>query len=137
MRVVAVLHALSFVLQPVLAGLFLSGQDGAIDLHATNAGILILLCLIMTILAVPAWRSGLVPRPVFTTSVSLLVVEIVEMIAGSSHILWLHIPLGVIMMGAFATLMPLVMRPQSRPGSESAGAIVTALPATGAAEAAE
>lgn len=134
LRVVAVLHALSFVLQPVLAGLFLSGQDDAVDLHATNAVILVLLCLILTVLAFPAWRRGLMPRAVFTTALGLLVFEVVEMAVGSSHILWLHIPIGVLMMGGFATLMPLVMRPQGRPAAEPAGAAATALPGAEAAE---
>ncbi|GAA2043735.1 hypothetical protein GCM10009839_53860 [Catenulispora yoronensis] len=113
LRVVAVLHALSFLAQPILAGFFLSGQDTAIDSHATNGMILATLCLVMTILAFPVWRRGLVPRAVFTTAAGLLVAEMVQMIAGFSHLMWLHIPLGVIMMGGIATFMPLVMRPQA------------------------
>jgi|SRR2546423_9306417 uncharacterized membrane protein len=137
LRVVAVLHALSFVLQPILAGLFLSGQDGAVDLHATNAVILVVLCLILTVLAFPAWRRGLMPRAVFTSALALLVFEVIEGVTGGNHILWLHIPIGVLMMGGLATLMPLVMKPQSQPAAESAGAVVTTLPTAGAAEAAE
>ncbi|MEY9892303.1 hypothetical protein ABIA35_000359 [Catenulispora sp. MAP12-49] len=111
LRVVAVLHALSFLLQPILAGLFLSGQDTAIDSHATNAMVVVALCLVMTVLAVPAWRRGLVPRAAFTVSAALLAVEIVQTGAGFGHVMWIHIPLGVLMMGGVAQLMPLIMRP--------------------------
>ena len=121
LRVVAVLHALSFLLQPIMAGVFLSGQDQAIDLHATNAMILVALCLALTALAFPAWRRGLVPRAVFTTAAALLVTETAQIMIGFSHILWLHVPLGVIMMGGLATLMPLVMRPQPEPAGAGPG----------------
>ncbi|NUR62176.1 MAG: hypothetical protein HOV87_26480 [Catenulispora sp.] len=132
LRVVAVLHALSFLLQPIMAGFFLSGQDEAIDMHATNAMILVALCLVMTVLAFPVWRRGQVPRPVFTSAAALLVTEAVQVIAGFGHIMWLHVPLGVIMMGGLATLMPLVMRPQPEP--VAAGASVTVLPTAEAGE---
>lgn len=118
LRVVAVLHALSFLVQPILAGLFLSGQDTAVDMHATNATVLVALCLTMTVLAVLAWRRGLVPRAAFTISLALLVVEIAQMGVGYSHIMWLHIPLGVLMMGGVAQLMPLIMRPYKLAAAE-------------------
>ena len=133
LRVVAVLHALSFLLQPILAGLFLSGQDSAIDSHATNATIVVTLCLVMTLLAFPAWRRGLVPRAAFTTSVALFVVEILQMGAGYGHVMWIHIPLGVIMMGGVAQLMPLIMRPY-KPAAVESGAAVVAFPAAEAGE---
>lgn len=137
LRVVAVLHALSFFLQPIMAGLFLSGEDQAVDTHATNGMILILLCLVMTVLAFPVWRRGQVPRMVFTNAAALLVAELVQMMAGFAHLMWLHIPLGVVMMGGIASIMPLVMRPQAgRAGGrrEAAGATVTVLPAAEAGE---
>lgn len=133
LRVVAVLHALSFLLQPVMAGFFLSGQDTAIDTHTTNAMILATLCLVMTVLALPVWRRGQVPRGVFTNALGLLVAETVQIIAGFGHLMWLHIPLGVIMMGGIATLMPLVMRPQPK----AAAAAVPGLVAVPAPEAGE
>lgn len=110
LRVVAVLHALSFLLQPILAGLFLSGQDTAIDSHATNAIVVVTLCLVMTALAFPNWRRGRVPRAAFTISLGMLVAEIVQMGAGFGHVMWIHIPLGVLMMGGVAQLMPMIMR---------------------------
>jgi hypothetical protein len=134
LRVVAVLHVLSFLLQPILAGLFLSGQDTAIDMHATNATIVVALCLVMTILAFLVWRRHLVPRAAFTTSAALLVVEILQMGAGYAHVMWIHIPLGVLMMGGVAQLMPLIMRPYKPAAAAGSGAAIVAFPATEAGE---
>jgi hypothetical protein len=131
LRVVAVLHALSFLLQPIMAGLFLSGQDTAIDMHAMNASIVMTLCLIMTILAFPLWRRGLVPRAVFTTSLVLLIAEGLQMGAGYGHVMWVHIPLGVLLMGGVAQLMPMVMRPQPMPAAEAAAVVAFPVPEAG------
>lgn len=134
LRVVAVLHALSFIVQPILAGLFLSGQDTAIDMHATNAMVVVALCLVMTVLAVPLWRKGRVPRAAFTVSVALLVVEVLQMGAGFGHVMWVHIPLGVLMMGGVAQVMPLIMRPYRPAAAADPGAAVVAFPAAEAGE---
>jgi hypothetical protein len=136
LRVVAVLHALSFIAQPILAGLFLSGQDTAVDMHATNAMIVVGLCLVQTILVFPLWRRARLPRAAFTVSAALLVVEILQMGAGFGHVMWVHIPLGVLMMGGVAQVMPVIMRPY-RPAAASAaasGAAVVAFPAAEAGE---
>jgi heme A synthase len=101
-----------------MAGFFLSGQDSAIDMHATNATIVVVLCLVMTVLAFSAWRRKLLPRAAFTISLALLVVEIVQTGAGYGHVMWIHVPLGVLMMGGVAQLMPLVMRPYKPAAAE-------------------
>jgi hypothetical protein len=134
LRVVAVLHALSFIVQPILAGLFLSGQDTAVDMHAANATVVVVLCLVMTVLAVLAWRRSLVPRAAFTVSIALFVVEIVQMGAGYGHVMWVHIPLGVLMMGGVAQLMPLIMRPYKPAAAAGPAAAVVAFPAAEAGE---
>ncbi|MFJ2095538.1 hypothetical protein ACIOEW_41000 [Streptomyces sp. NPDC087901] len=56
LRVAAVIHALAFFLQPVLAGMFPSGQDSAISTHGANATVLTTICLGLTVLAFLAWR---------------------------------------------------------------------------------
>jgi hypothetical protein len=94
----------------------------------------VVLCLAMTVLAVLAWRRKLIPRAAFTISLALLVVEIVQMGAGYGHVMWIHIPLGVLMMGGVAQVMPLIMRPY-RPAAEAAPtASVVAFPAAEAGE---
>jgi len=132
LRVVAVLHALSLLLQPILAGMFLSGHDSAIDSHATNASILVSLCLVMTVLAFLAWRRELVPRPVFTVAASMLVAEGLQMMAGYAHLMWMHIPLGVLLFGALAQLMPQVMRAGRTPKDARPGVSAEPVPAEAA-----
>lgn len=126
LRVVAVLHALSLFAQPVLAGLFLSGQDSAIDSHATNASVVVTLGLVLSVLAFLAWRRGLVPRQAFTMAASLWVAEGLQTGAGYAHLMWLHIPLGVLLFGGLAGFMPIVMRPQPKtaPAAEQAAPVV-------------
>jgi hypothetical protein len=132
LRVVAVLHALSLVLQPILAGLFLSGQDSAIDSHATNASIVVSLCLVMSVLAFLAWRRELVPRPVFTVAAAMLVAEILQMMVGYAHLMWMHIPLGVLLFGGLAQLMPQVMRAGRTPKDTPAAPGAEPVPAEAA-----
>jgi hypothetical protein len=110
LRVAAVVNALALFLQPVLAGMFLSGQDSAIDLHATTATVVVALGLVLAVLGFLAWRRRLVGRAVFTVSVALLVVEVLQTAIGYAHLMWLHVPLGVLLFGGMVQLMPQVLR---------------------------
>lgn len=132
LRVVSLLYAISLLAQPVLAGMFLSGQDSAIDSHATNASIVVTLGLIVTVLAFVAWRRRLAGRAIFTVAASMLVAEGLQMYAGYGHIMWLHIPLGVVLFGALAQLMPQVMKAGRT--SEAAPAVLAEPVAAEAAE---
>ena len=114
LRVIAVLHALALVAQPILAGLFLSGRDGAVELHATNAMIVATLCLLQTVTDALLWRTRTIVRRIFTQSLALLVLEIVQTFAGLGHVMWLHIPLGTALFGGIATLMPQIMGAQAK-----------------------
>jgi hypothetical protein len=114
LRVTAVLHALALVMQPILAGLFLSGRDDAVDMHATNAAIVTLLCLLQTVLAALLWRNRTIVRRIFTQSLAILVLEIVQMFVGFGHVMWLHIPLGTALFGGIASLMPQIMGAQAK-----------------------
>ncbi|SHM92392.1 hypothetical protein [Actinacidiphila paucisporea] len=109
-RVTAVVHTLAFFMQPVLAGMFLSGQDSAIAMHRANATIVTTICLALTVLAFLAWRRQLIRRRLLAMLAAILLLEYVEMSLGGSHILLVHIPLGV---GLFATVvatLPMVMK---------------------------
>jgi hypothetical protein len=142
LRVIAVLHALSLLMQPILAGLFLSGQDTAVDMHLTNAMVVVALCLVQTVLAALLWRNRTVVRRIFTQSLALLVLEVVEMGGGFGHTMWLHIPLGTALVAGVATLMPQIMGAQSvvwatETSNETSPALATADAASAGAEAAE
>ena len=61
--------------------------------------------------------QGLVPAldedgQIFTQSLGIFVLELVQLTIGYSHILWLHIPFGVALVVGTAMLMNQVMGPQ-------------------------
>ena len=138
LRVVAVLHALSMALQPILAGMFLSGQDGMIDVHAMNGMIVAVVCLVQTIFALVLWRRGKVARAIFATSLALFVLEGLQIAFGYQHTLWIHIPLGTMLMGGTAVLMTRIMAPQGTAArAAAAGALAGPLAVTVDAEVSE
>jgi hypothetical protein len=124
LRVAAVVNTLALIVQAVLAGMFLSGQDSAIDLHATTATAVVALGLVLTILGFLAWRRRLVERSAFTVSTALLVTEVAQTAIGYAHLMWLHVPLGVVLFGGVVQLAPRITRAGHKP-SEA----VPALPA--------
>lgn len=94
LRIAATLHLVLVVAQPVLAGLFLTGNVDAITVHAVVAGILAGGELVLTGIAV----AYVVARGrvwVLPVAVLLFVAVGVQMTAGYSRALQLHIPLGV------------------------------------------
>jgi hypothetical protein len=136
LRVIAVLHALSLVMQPILAGFFLSGHDNLIDMHSLNGMLLVLLSLLQTVLAVLLWRRNVVRRQIFTQALVILVLEVVQLTVGFSHMLWIHIPLGTLLMVGTAMLMDQIMGKTSLPATAVGPARASGVTPAGA-EAAE
>jgi hypothetical protein len=122
LRVVAVLQAISMFLQPVLAGMFLSGQDGMIDVHAANGMIVAVFCLVQTVIAFMLRRGRRIERRIFPTSSALFLLEVLQITVGFQHSLWIHIPLGTMVMAATAVLMTRIMAPQGTAAVGTAGA---------------
>jgi hypothetical protein len=96
-RVVATLFALATVLQPFLAGIFLSGSFSALTMHEITGqavgglGVLDLIC------AVLLWRvRGGSSIPV-RFAAALLAMAVLQIFMGYGRILALHVPLGVAM----------------------------------------
>ncbi|MEV1174387.1 hypothetical protein [Nonomuraea sp. NPDC049784] len=117
LRVTAILHAVSFFLQPMLAGMFLSGQDEAIGSHQTNGGVLAMIALVMIVLAGLARRKRLVGPRVLPVVLAIFVLEIVQLTAGTKHVMWLHIPLGVALFATTIATLPMTLR--GRPTEEA------------------
>lgn len=136
LRVIAVLHALSLILQPILAGFFLSGHDNLIDLHATNGMTLVGLCLVQTVLSVVLWRKKVIRRQIFTQSLVILVLEVVQLTVGFSHTMWIHIPLGTLLMVGTAMVVNQIMGKTSVPATQLGPAVLAGVPSADA-EAAE
>ncbi|MFJ2095444.1 hypothetical protein ACIOEW_40480 [Streptomyces sp. NPDC087901] len=111
LRVTAIVHAVAFALQPILAGLFLSGRDNAIGSHGDNAAIVSSIALTLAVMAAVARRKGLVGPRVLPITATIFVLEIVQLTVGMDHIMWLHIPLGVGLFAAVIATLPVVVAP--------------------------
>jgi hypothetical protein len=95
LRVVAVVHTLAMLVQPVLAGRYLSGDVQAIDLHRINAGVVTVFDLIQLVCAVVfTWAGRGRLWPVYASLATAIAVE-VQVGVGFERVLAVHIPLGV------------------------------------------
>ncbi|MGW3346994.1 hypothetical protein ACWDA3_27090 [Nonomuraea rubra] len=108
LRVTAIVHALAFALQPILAGLFLSGRDEAVGSHGDNAAIVSTIALVLAVMAVIARRRRLVGPRVPPLTATVFVLEIVQLTVGMDHRMWLHIPLGVGLFAVVIASLPLL-----------------------------
>ncbi|MCO1660148.1 hypothetical protein [Pseudonocardia humida] len=88
-------HLLAVLVQPVLAGLFLTGDVDAIALHGVIGSALVLVTLITTAVAVGYVLGGRGRLWILPALVALFLVEGVQIGAGYAHELTLHVPLGV------------------------------------------
>lgn len=94
LRITATLQLVLVLAQPVLAGLFLTGNVDAIEVHAAVAGILAFVELVLIAVAVAyAFARGRIW--IVPAAVTLLVAIGLQMAAGYSRALQFHIPLGV------------------------------------------
>jgi hypothetical protein len=82
-------------LQPISAGLFLSGYERAVTVHAGVALALQLGALIQAVTAVVLWRRRRVPAWVAGLSIGLLVIVFLQVGLGYNKQYWLHVPIGV------------------------------------------
>jgi hypothetical protein len=94
LRVVAVTHAATACLQPVLAGSYLSGNGAAIRLHAPVGLSLFFVALAQLLAATIYWRSGGPGWPALL-SMAVAAAEGVQITMGFARELAVHIPLGV------------------------------------------
>jgi hypothetical protein len=97
-------HCALILLQAVLAGQYLSGVFDAIAVHRANAGFVLLAGWAQAIAALLLWRSGRGPAWALGASVLVSVAELMQMAAGMSRELGLHVPLGVTLFGTMAAL---------------------------------
>jgi hypothetical protein len=91
---------LAFIaLQPISAGLFLSGSGWAVRAHAVVALALLLGAFAQGVTAVILWRRRRVPAWVAGVSIGLLVAVFVQHGLGYNKVFWLHVPIGVGLFG--------------------------------------
>lgn len=95
LRSLTLLLLLAVLTQPVLAGLYLSGEWDALGLHSANAVLVESLSFFLVIAALVFWLAGRGRGRVALTSALLFVAVVMQAGFGYARQLGLHIPLGV------------------------------------------
>jgi hypothetical protein len=113
LRIVAVVHAVAVCLQPVLAGVYLNGSGAALRLHEPIGLGLAFLSLGQVVMATIYWRAGGRARAVLVSAL-LLIAEVLEISAGYTRQLALHIPLGITIVGLGCAFAVWTFRPAAR-----------------------
>jgi hypothetical protein len=107
------LHVLAVLLQPVLAGMFLTGDVDAIDAHAATATALGLICLASAGIAVGYVTGGRGRIWVLPALLALFTVETGQIIVGYQRVLQVHIPGGVLIVVSAVLLAVWVWSPSA------------------------
>jgi hypothetical protein len=95
LRIVAVLHSLAFLAQPVFAGGYLMGDVDSLRIHRINAGVVTGLDLAQLISAIVyLWGGRGRAWPIWAGLAVALAVEI-QVGMGFERVLVVHLPLGV------------------------------------------
>ncbi|MGH3695725.1 MAG: hypothetical protein ACRDRX_17335 [Pseudonocardiaceae bacterium] len=114
LRVTATVQAGLVLVQPVLAGWYLSGDYDALSAHAANAGYVgygVIASLISTLLY---WLPGRGRGGPFLVAVAVFVALVFQFGAGYGRNLALHIPLGVAIVTASVLFGIWAWRPAAR-----------------------
>lgn len=98
-RAIVSVHLLAIVVQPVFAGVYLSGDYDSLGWHEAGANVVTAIGYVQLAAAVVVWVR-LRQRWPLAPSIALVVAETVQYYAGMHSALWLHIPLGVMIVAA-------------------------------------
>jgi hypothetical protein len=100
MRWLVIISVVLVALQPVSAGLFMSGFGRALPVHAVVGLALQLVLLIQVGAGLLLWRQGRAPGWLAGVSLALFVIVLVQNAFGHNRQYWLHVPIGVALVGA-------------------------------------
>jgi hypothetical protein len=119
LRAVITVHALAVLAQPVLAGLFLTGDVDAIGVHGLIGSLLALVGMVVIGVALAYVLGGRGRLWVLPVAVALFLADGFQIGAGYTRQLELHIPLGVAIVVASVLLAtwawsPSAARPRTR-----------------------
>src|SRR5262245_17827771 len=95
LRVVAVLHSLAFLGQPVFAGSYLMGDIDALALHRANALVVTGLDVIQLVCAIVFFWKGRGQAWAIWASLAIALAVEVQVGMGFERLLAVHLPLGV------------------------------------------
>ncbi|MBT2440195.1 hypothetical protein J7E93_08710 [Streptomyces sp. ISL-36] len=114
LRAVVSAHVVAIVGQPVLAGVYLSGDYDGLRWHTVGADVVTSLGYLQVIVAIAVWVRLRRIWP-FLTTLAVVTAETVQYFAGMAGALWLHIPLGVMTVAGLVVLFIAVwLRPFER-----------------------
>ncbi|MGD0363598.1 MAG: hypothetical protein ABSC93_22170 [Bryobacteraceae bacterium] len=111
LRTVLVLHSCALLVEPALAGEFLSGTDQAVRFHEWLAWAILGICSLQVILAALGLRTGAATYGLAIGSVLLLLAESLQTGVGYGRLLRVHVPLGAIEFGVVLLQTLSVFRP--------------------------
>ncbi|MEV4413149.1 hypothetical protein [Catellatospora sp. NPDC049609] len=100
--------------QPVLAGLFVTGDVGMLEMHSMTASILVAVIFLQVVAAIVVWRPGRGPAWPIGASTALFVVAELQSGMGYARLVAVHIPLGVLLFGLSVALLIAVWSPRVR-----------------------
>lgn len=98
-RLLLTLTAVLVLLQPVSAGLFVTGDVNLLGMHSATAIFVALLCIALVVLGLLVWRPGRGPSWPLWLSVGMLLLVVAQTGFGFARQLELHFPLGVLLFG--------------------------------------
>lgn len=105
--------------QPIIIGRFLDGDFAMLNLHRSNGTIAGILTMGQIVVTLAAWLFGGAPRWLFALAVLLGAAIAAQLFAGFNHLLGIHLPLGVAIVGVNGWLLTWVWqhgpRTQDRP----------------------
>lgn len=113
-RVLATVQLVAVLAQPMLAGLYLSGDFDALGLHSANAVLIEFLALLLLVAALGYWLGGQGRGRVPAAAAVGLVAVVLQAGFGYSRELALHVPLGVTVVLASVLATYWVWRPGVR-----------------------
>lgn len=99
LRSIVSLHLVVVMGQPVFAGVYLSGDFDALSMHEAGANLVTGIGYAQLVIAIVVWRRLHVLWPLISSAV-LAAAETLQYYAGMHGPLWLHIPLGVMIVAA-------------------------------------
>ncbi|HEU4540750.1 MAG TPA: hypothetical protein VFR23_06445 [Jiangellaceae bacterium] len=114
LRVLVLLTAVLVFLQPVWAGLFVTGNVGMLGLHSAGHIFISLMLLLQIVAAVLVWRPGGGPSWPVWTSIGLFLLVGVQAGFGFARVLAVHIPVGVLTFGLTVAMLIAAWSPRLR-----------------------
>lgn len=103
-RLVATAYAILLATQPIWIGMFLQGSFDKLGVHRTVGGIAIGLSWLIVLVAGALWWPGRIAKWPLFGAIGLLVSLIVMFVLGSSRVVAIHVPLGVLIVSLAAAL---------------------------------